>query len=161
VGEWWSSARSFLSEGLWRQEFEPRTWAARGAAVLQFGIMVGEGFVRDQLLLRASALTYFAVLSLVPLLAIVSSVLTAMGITENVVTPIVEQVLAGAPEVGDRVLDFVQTANIGGLGTLGAATLFLTTVLGISNIEGAFNHIWGVKQVRPPGPGGSRTTWRC
>jgi membrane protein len=149
VGEWWSSARSFLSEGLWRQEFEPRTWAARGAAVLQFGIMVGEGFVRDQLLLRASALTYFAVLSLVPLLAIVSSVLTAMGITENVVTPIVEQVLAGAPEVGDRVLDFVQTANIGGLGTLGAATLFLTTVLGISNIEGAFNHIWGVKQVRP------------
>ena len=61
MGEWWARARTFLSEGLWRHEFEPRTWTARGAALLQFAIMVGEGFVRDQLLLRASALTYFGV----------------------------------------------------------------------------------------------------
>jgi len=43
----------------------------------------------------------------------------------------------------------VENANFGALGTLGAVTLFLTTVLGISNIEGALNHIWGVKQERP------------
>jgi membrane protein len=43
----------------------------------------------------------------------------------------------------------VQRANIGGLGTLGAVTLFFTTVLGISNVERSLNHIWGVKQERP------------
>ena len=149
AGDWWARIWTFLSEGMWRAEFEPRTWTARGVALLQFVVMVGEGFVRDQLLLRASALTYFAVLSLVPLLAIVTSVLTALGVTEDVVTPIVDRFLAGTPEVGDKVLQFVKSANIGGLGTLGAATLFLTTILGISNIERALNDIWGVKQERP------------
>ena len=141
--------RSYLSERLWRQELEPGTWAGRGARLLQFSIMVGEGFVRDHLLLRASALTYFTVLALVPLLAIVSSVLSAVGVTENLVDPAIDRFTAVAPEVGMRMHEFVNNANFGALGSLGAATLFLTTVLGISNIERSLNHIWGVQQERP------------
>ncbi|MEE2677146.1 MAG: YhjD/YihY/BrkB family envelope integrity protein [Myxococcota bacterium] len=140
--------RSYLSDGLWRQELEPGTWAGRGARLLQFAIMVGEGFVRDQLLLRASALTYFTVLAIVPLLAIVSAVAAAVGVTENVVGPIIDQFSAVAPQVGENIRSFVTNANFGALGTLGAATLFLTTVLGISNIERSLNHIWGVQQER-------------
>jgi membrane protein len=149
ASERWTDARSFLREDLWRREFEPRTWAARGAAALQFAVMVGEGFVRDQLLLRASALTYFTVLALVPLLAIVSSVLTALGVTENVVGRIIEQFAAGAPEAAAWIEDFVANADLAGLGGLGGVFLFLTTVAGVTNIEKALNHIWGVKQVRP------------
>jgi membrane protein len=149
AGDRWSQAMAFLTEGLWRQELEPRTWTARGVRLLQFSIMVGEGFVRDQLLLRASALTYFTVLSIVPMLAIVSSVVTALGVTENVVGPVIDQFATVSPQVADQLREFVQNANIAGLGTLGALTLFLTTVLGISNIERSLNHIWGVKQERP------------
>jgi len=144
-----AEVRSYLSEGLWRQELEPGTWAARGTRLLQFSIMVGEGFVRDQLLLRASALTYFTVLAIVPLLAIVSAVVSAIGVTENVVGPAIDKFTAVAPEVGKQMHEFVRNANFGALGSLGAATLFLTTVLGISNIERSLNHIWGVQQERP------------
>ena len=149
AGDGWARIRAFLNEGMWRAELEPRTWTARGVALLQFAVMVGEGFVRDNLLLRASALTYFAVLSIVPLLAIVGAILTALGVTESVVEPLVRQFAAGSPEAQQKLLEVVQNANIRGLGTLGAATLFLTTVLGISNVERALNHIWGVKQERP------------
>jgi membrane protein len=149
VRDWWSRADAFLSEGMWRAQFEPRTWPARGVRLLQFCAMVGEGFVRDNLLLRASALTYFTVLAIVPMLAIVSSVVTALGVTENVVGTIVDQIALVSQDVADQIREFVANANIAGLGTLGAATLFLTTVLGISNIERALNHIWGVKQNRP------------
>jgi membrane protein len=149
AGNLWARIWAFLSEGMWRAELEPRTWTARGVALLQFAVMVGEGFVRDQLLLRASALTYFAVLSIVPLLAIVGAIVTALGVTENVVEPLVRQFAAGSPEAQQKLLEVVQNANIRGLGTLGAAALFLTTVLGISNVERALNHIWGVKQERP------------
>lgn len=148
AGEQLTEIRSYLREGLWRQELEPGTWAGRGARLLQFAIMVGEGFVRDQLLLRASALTYFTVLAIVPLLAIVSAVATAVGVTENVVGPIIDQFSAVAPQVGENIRGFVTNANFGALGSLGAATLFLTTVLGISNIERSLNHIWGVQQER-------------
>jgi membrane protein len=148
TGDGWGRAQAFLREGLWRAEFEPRTWTARGIALLQFGVMVGEGFVRDRLLLRASALTSFTVLSLVPLLAIVSSILTALGVTENVVGGIIDKIAAGAPGAAQQIQAFVANVNFAGLGTLGAATLFITTVLGISNIERALNNIWGVEQER-------------
>jgi len=84
----------------------------------------------------------------VPLLAIVSSILSALGVTENVVGGIIDQIAAGAPGAAEQIEAFVSNVNFAGLGTLGAATLFITTVLGISNIERALNSIWGVKQER-------------
>jgi membrane protein len=140
---------SFLRTDLWREELEPRSWTTRGMSLLQFAVMVGQGFVRDRLLLRASALTYFTVLSIVPLLAIVSSVLTAVGVTENVVSPIIAQIAAASPEMQAKILEFVENANIRRLGTVGAAALFLTSILAVTNIEKALNDIWGVKQTRP------------
>ena len=146
--ERWDQLRRYLSQGLWVQELEPSTWTTRGVRVLQFGFMLGEGFVRDSLLLRASALTYFTLLSIVPLLAIVSAVATALGVTENVVGIGLDQIRGAFPEVAAKVEEFLANANIGALGSLGAGALLLTTLLGISNIERAVNHIWGVKQQR-------------
>jgi membrane protein len=146
--EIWSRVVAFLRDELWTAEFEPRTWPARALALIRFGVMVGQGFVRDQLLLRASALTYFTVLSIVPLLAIVSSVVTALGVTENVVGPLIDQIARVSPDVATNLRGLLENANVGALGTLGAVTLFLTTVLGISNIERALNHIWGAQHER-------------
>jgi membrane protein len=141
-------ALGFVREEMWDAEPEPRTPAARGLAVLQFGVMVGQGFVKDSLLLRASALTYFTVLSLVPLLAVMVSIADAVGVTGNFAAMIVDRIAAGSPDAQAKILGFVENVNFAALGTLGAATLFLTTVLGISNIEGSFNKIWGVKEGR-------------
>jgi len=142
-------AEAFLREGLWRVELEPRTWAARAAWLLQLAVMIAQGFVRDRLLLRSSALAYFTVLSLVPLLAIAVSVVGSLGVGEEVARLVVEQIAAGSPEAQRYILDATENANFRGLSSLGAAALFLTTVLGISNIEGALNGIWGVRQFRP------------
>jgi len=69
-------------------------------------------------------------------------------VTENVVGGIIDQIAAGAPGAAEQIEAFVGNVNFAGLGTLGAATLFITTVLGISNIERALNSIWGVEQER-------------
>ncbi len=145
---WFERAQRFVRDDLWSTELDPRTWAGRGLRLLRFGFVVGEGFVRDRLMLRASALTYFTVLSIVPLLAIVGSIVTALGVTENIVAPIIDRIGEVAPDVADTLRERVQQVNIAGLGTLGAVALFLTTILGISNIERALNHIWGVQHNR-------------
>jgi membrane protein len=142
-------AEAFLREGLWRVELVPRTWAARATSLLQLAVMIAQGFVRDRLLLRASALAYFSVLSMVPLLAIAVSVVGSLGVGEEIARLAVEQIAAGSPEAQSKILGLVENANFRGLGSLAAATLFLTTVLGIGNIEGALNSIWGVRQIRP------------
>lgn len=142
-------AESFLRDGLWRLELEPRTWTARAAALLQLAVMVARGFVRDRLLLRATALAYFTVLSMVPMIAIAVAVVGALGVGEDLAQLAVRQIAAGSPETQRSLLDILEHANLKGLGAPAAALLFLTTVLGISSIEGALNDIWGVRSVRP------------
>jgi membrane protein len=111
--------------------------------------MIAQGFVRDRLLLRASALAYFTVLSMVPLLAIAVAIVGSLGVGGELARLAVGQIAAGSPGAQAYILGLIENANFRGLGTLGAVTLFLTTVLGISNIEGALNGIWGVQQGRP------------
>ena len=79
VLDWPARIRDFLSHKLWEIEPERRSRLS-AIRLLQFSIMLVEGFVRDQLLLRASALSYFTVISLVPLLAVVVAIASAVGI---------------------------------------------------------------------------------
>jgi membrane protein len=145
----WNRTRDFLREGLWMAELAPRpTRMSRLRGALQFAVMIGEGFVRDHLLLRATALSYFTVLSLIPLLAVVISIASSVGIGEDVAGLIVQQIAVGNPEAQARILERIRDVNFAGLGTIGAATLLITTVLGIRTVETDLNAIWGVRQQR-------------
>jgi membrane protein len=148
ASEIWPRARALIGEDLWNAEIEPRSAIARVRGFLQFAVMIGEGFVRDRLLLRASALSYFTILSLIPLVAVAVALVGSFGVSENLAQMIVEVIAAGSPEAQRKIVELIEGANFGGLGTLGAAALFLTTVLGISNVEKALNAIWGVRQQR-------------
>jgi membrane protein len=114
--------RRFLAEDLWRIDLRSSrlvTWCVRA---LQLVVMAGEGFVRDRVLVRATALAYVTSLALIPVLAIAFSIIGAFGIREDV-------------------------ARFS-LGTLGAAVLFATTILTVGNVERAFNDIFGVRLQR-------------
>ena len=143
AADWADRARRFLVRDLWRADLSAAGWTARALRLLQFAVMVGEGFVRDRLLLRASALAYMAVLSVVPLLAVVLSILGALGVDEGLASLAVDEFAAGSPEAKQYILDVVQGMNPGSLGTVGAVTLLVTTVLALRHGEQTLNDIWG------------------
>lgn len=148
AGNFLARARAFLADDLWSVQPEHR---ARLSAIrlLQFSIMVVEGFVRDRLLLRATGLAYFTVLSVVPLLAFAVSIAGALGVgTETFVGWVVRTFAAGSPSAQAEILALVGNVDFGRLGTVSAAVLFLTTLLAISNVESALNGIWGVAESR-------------
>jgi len=146
--EWSAQIRAFLREGLWDVEPERRSRLS-ALRTLQFAIMVVEGFVRDHLLLRASALTYFTVLSVVPLLAVAVSIVNAVGVgSTTFVDWVVGTVAAGSPEAQRYIEPLVEGADFGSLGTVGGAVLFVTTVLAIGQVESTLNQIWGVSSGR-------------
>jgi membrane protein len=141
--------RKFLVDDLWDLAPDAPAALARARSVVQFTVVVGQGFVRDQLLLRATSLAYFMVLSLIPILAIALSIGRSIGgASDRLAALIVEQVAAGSPAAQDRIVSLIEGVNFAGLGTLGAVTLFVTTVLGIGNVEKALNAIWGVRKGR-------------
>jgi membrane protein len=140
--------REFIGGELWDFESERRSQLGL-VRLLQFCIMVARGFVRDRLLLRSSALAYFTVLSVVPLLAVAAAIANAIGVgASEFVESVVGTLAAGSPEVQQQIRERIAGANFAGLGALGAAVLFVTTVLAMGTVERSLNDIWGVKAGR-------------
>lgn len=105
-------------------------------------------FDRHQGLLRASALSFDTTLGLVPLLALVFVGLKLAGI-QNLLGPYLVQQLAGSsPELGVRLVDYVNRLEVGSLGLFGVAGLFLMLVMLLENVRDAFNAVWEVQEQR-------------
>lgn len=102
--------------------------------------------------LHAMGLVYTTLLSLIPFLALSFSVLTALGV-HNQLEPLLENFLEPlgdrAPIITDNVLQFVDNIRVGVLGFAGMGFLIYTVISLIQKIEIAFNEIWHVSQLRP------------
>jgi len=111
-----------------------------------------KGFREDRCDLRASSLTLFTLLSIVPVMAMAFGIAKGFGFQEFLEKRVLEM-FAGQEEVIQNVLTF--SANLlektkGGLmAVLGIILLFYSLIKLIGHIENAFNHIWWVKDDRP------------
>lgn len=148
--------RGFFTERIWRDEPGDRGPRALGHAAARLGYSTVRGFLENRLTLRAAALTYFSVLSLVPFLAFAFAVLKGLGAYEGLVSgtirPYLEHTFGGNPSLlaaMETVLHFVDRTNVSTLGVVGLATLLYTSVSLISNVEAALNDVWGARAQRP------------
>jgi len=116
--------------------------------LLLLGRHLYEEVMRDQILLRAGALTYVTLLSLIPILALAISIVNVVGKSEGLARMIVSKIAAGSPETVDQIVGIVNNANFSGLGSVGGGVAFVTTILAIGNVEQAFNQIFGIRKAR-------------
>ncbi|NTU59907.1 MAG: YihY/virulence factor BrkB family protein [Deltaproteobacteria bacterium] len=105
-------------------------------------------FLSDRGFLRASALTYSTLLSLVPLLALTFSVLKGLGVQRRIEPLILERIAAGNQEIVASALSYVDRTQVTSLGVLGLAGLLFTSVSVLANIELSFNDIWQIRRGR-------------
>lgn len=122
-----------------------RGFAAEALRVL--GVSLWK-FQTDRALLRASALTYTTLLSLVPLLALMFSVLKGLGVQQRLEPLLLEHLAMGNEEVVSRVLEYVDRTKVGALGAVGLVALLLTAVSVLGNVELSFNDIWQIRRGR-------------
>ena len=148
-----TTSYQFVTVDMWRLDFSKlsRLQAFLVQQVL-FIYFVIRAFIEDRLLVRASALVYATLLSLVPLLAIIFSLLKVFGF-HNKLEPTLMHVLTplgqdSATLVVSTILQFVDNVSVGALGGVGLLVLFASILSIINNIEGSFNDIWRVKRGR-------------
>jgi membrane protein len=110
-------------------------------------IAVARRFYDDQCLMRASALAYTTLLSLVPLLALMFAVLKGLGVQHRL-EPLLLSRLSLRQETTDLIISYIDRTNVSTLGALGAAMLVLTVISVLGTIESSFNYIWRVTQPR-------------
>jgi len=122
-----------------------------GIRLLRFLVVLGSDAQRSDLGLRATALVYATLLSLVPFLAVTFSVLKAFGIHQQL-APALDRALAPLGDQGQLIsrqtVAFVDNLKVGVLGVLGVVGLFVTVILLLGKVEDAFNHIWRVRRPR-------------
>ena len=122
--------------------------------VLRILFAVGRDMTTGQLNLYAMSLVYTTILSIVPMLALMFSVLKAFNV-QDALTPMLHRFLEPMGEKGieieSSVLLFVDNMKVGVLGALGLVMLIYVVVSLIQKIERAFNTIWLAPQLRPIG----------
>jgi len=110
-----------------------------------------KGFNKDKIQLRSSALSFYTMLSIVPILALVFGVAKGFGLDKSLTTLITER-LQEHKEVMNTLLDFVDKylirINSGAIAGIGLVILFWSVMKVFGNIENSFNNIWQVKKSR-------------
>lgn len=127
-------------------------WKRRALLSLRGVQMLIVDLIEGHNSLYAKGLVYISILSLVPLLAVMFSVLKGFGV-HNQLQPLLLQLLsplgAKGVEITTTVLSFVDNIKVGVLGAVGLGVLLFTVISLIQHIETAFNTTWRVKQLRP------------
>jgi len=112
------------------------------------------GFDEDKCQLRASALTFFSLLSIVPVIAMAFGIAKGFGFEKMLEAQIFKQ-LNGQKEVAEKIIFFAQSflenTKGGIIAGIGVVLLFWTIIKLLGNIEDSFNDIWGVKRARTLG----------
>jgi len=145
-------AITFLTIDIWKLRLEDLS-RVRALLVNQLRILVLslKGFQEDKLNVRASALTYYSLLSIVPVVAIVFGIAKGFGfdkIIEDTLYknyPGYETVVAKIVEYANSLLETTQGGIVAGVGIV---VLLFTLIKVLGNFEAAFNDIWNIHKDR-------------
>jgi len=145
----------FLTTDIWRirasQLSGSKSFWIRQLRIILLAV---RGFDEDKCQLRASALTFFSLLSIVPVVAMAFGIAKGFGFQKILERKLVEQ-MPGQEEVVNRIITFSQSllenTQGGVIAGIGIAILFWTVIKVLGNIENSFNGIWGIKKPRTLG----------
>ncbi|MCX7927003.1 MAG: YihY/virulence factor BrkB family protein [Candidatus Omnitrophica bacterium] len=146
---------SFLQRDIWRIRSSklPRRKSFL-LNQLRIILLAVRNFDQDKCNLRASALTYYTLLSVVPILAIAFGIAKGFGL-EKLLEKLLLERLPGQEEVLINMINFsnalLENTKGGVVAGVGVALLFWTVVKVLSTIERSFNDIWGIQKLRSIG----------
>lgn len=142
----------FVSEDLWTlQRGELPGWLWRAVRALRIVLLALRRSLENSVQIRASALTYYTLMSLVPVAVLAFGLARGFGL-EEALQRLVQEQLSDYPLLAERTAVFADRllAHIGkGVITgVGIVVLLWTVVKVFINIERSFNAIWQVDATR-------------
>ncbi|GAB4374868.1 MAG: YihY/virulence factor BrkB family protein [Salibacteraceae bacterium] len=141
-----------LGERIWRRKLhEMSPFSALLVKQLRIIIIVFKNFTRDKLQLQAAALTYYTLLSVVPVLAVIFAVAKGFGFQSTLENEIMT-LLQGHEEIATQIMTFanrtLENASGGVIAGIGIIVLFYSVFRLLVSIEESFNNIWQVAKGR-------------
>jgi membrane protein len=119
---------------------------------LRIIVLAARGFSNDKVNLRASALTFYSLLSVIPVAAIAFAIAKGFGLDENLKALIIKKfqseqmILNWLLENATNAIEKTKGAYMAGVGII---ILFWSVMSLLNHIESSFNHIWQIRSSRP------------
>lgn len=144
----------FFKEEIWSHDLTSKsrrkTFLIRQSRVY---ILAFKGFFEDRAAVRAAALTYFTMLSIVPVFAIAFAIARNFGF-EDILHRFInnnmqeqEELMTWVTGMVDKLLSETKEGVIAGIG---GVILFWSVIQVLNNIEASFNDIWQIRKARSP-----------
>ncbi|MEI6049874.1 MAG: YihY/virulence factor BrkB family protein [Bacteroidota bacterium] len=119
---------------------------------LRIIVLAARGFSNDKVQLRASALTFYSLLSVIPIAAIGFAIAKGFGLDQNL-----EQLITDKFQTHQEVLNWllqnarnaIQETRGGYIAGVGVIILFWSVMSLLNHIESSFNYIWQIRSSRP------------
>ncbi len=145
----------FFKQDIWRIRAGKakgfRGFCVRGLRIFLLSL---REFSNKQCSLHASALTFFSLLSIVPVLAMAFGLAKGFGLDKLLHEKLIEN-MQGQQEVLNKIIAFsenlLQNTRGGLIAGVGLLLLFWSVIQVLGNIEASFNEIWGIKKQRSLG----------
>ncbi|MDR2918129.1 MAG: YihY family inner membrane protein [Tannerella sp.] len=136
----------FIKNGIWQNN--EKSGKYRFLRIIAYTI---KGIEKHNLNISSAALTFYTLMSFVPIVAVIFAILKGFGFEQN----LTEYLYSNLPEysnVIDVFLDFVNRMLVktrgGIIAAVGVAVLLWSVLKVFGNIEDAFNRIWEVRKAR-------------
>jgi len=155
IKTWITRAIDFITTDIWRIRLEDLPFGKSFLIKqLRIFLLTVRGFDEDKCFTRASSLTFYTLLSIVPVMAMLFGVAKGFGfekILENKFRELVEKV-PGQEEVLTKVIEYaeslLETTRGGVIAGIGLVLLFWSVIKVLSHIEASLNDIWEIKESR-------------
>ncbi|MHC4758136.1 MAG: YihY/virulence factor BrkB family protein [Planctomycetota bacterium] len=142
----------FLTEDIWRISLKEysrtKSFFIRQLRVI---VLAARGFDEDKCIFRASALTFYMLISIVPIIAMMFGIAKGFGLQVALENQI-KKSLVDQEKVAESLINFSNSALEDTRGDLiagiGIVFLLWAVIKVLGNIEKSFNEIWGVKTNR-------------
>ena len=147
-----STTLDFLKTDIWvlpvKDLSRPKAYFVRTLKVL---LMTIRGFQEDHCSVKASALTFYSLLSIVPIIAMIFGIAKGFGFDKKLQLQLLEK-FSGQEAVLQRVFEFsdslLRKTQGGIVAGIGVALLFWSVINVLGYIERSFNDIWKVEKSR-------------
>lgn len=140
----------FFTDTIFHKEFRSSwlNWLVRQYKLFFY---TARGLQEHGTLVRCAALTFYTLISIVPILAVVFAIVKGFGIIEDLIENLYA-LFPKNPEIIDYVVEFANKAlentKSGIVAAVGIITLFWAVIRVFGSIESAFNNIWEVTSSR-------------
>lgn len=145
-------AKKFILEDIWRIDSASTSkHHFRLINIIRIVILAVRGFMSNNCINKASSLTYYSLISIIPIVAMAFGIAKGFGF-DKVLENELQNQFAGQGEVANWIMSFasgyLDNARGGMIAGVGLAVLLWSLMKVLGSIEASFNEIWEVKRDR-------------